>query len=90
MDTYRELVLVVKAGRALLDLSQEEMADKARLSRSVIARIERNDPTVRLDTLMKVHRALEDGGVLFIPATETRSIAVALKVIPQAPELSID
>jgi len=58
----------MRAARALLGWSQQEMADKALVSRSSIARLEAED--LRFDhnagTAELVRRALEDAGISFL------------------------
>jgi transcriptional regulator with XRE-family HTH domain len=58
----------IKAARALLDWSQEELADAARVSIPTIKRLEANDGPLggRSDTADKIQRALQRAGVEFI------------------------
>lgn len=81
MECELDLDRAVRAARALLNLSQEELAQKADVSRSVIARVERNDKTVTLDTTDKILRTLERCGVVFIAPQDGTTTGLALRVI---------
>jgi predicted transcriptional regulator len=65
MITARQL----RAGRALLGWSQQELADRALLSRNAVAQIERGEVDPRTSTLVAARRALEKGCVVFIAAS---------------------
>lgn len=54
----------LRAGRALLDWSQHDLAEAAGLSRPSIDRAERTE--VGVDTLAAICRALEKAGVIFV------------------------
>jgi predicted transcriptional regulator len=58
----------MKAARALLGIDQKQLAEMARLSLPTIQRMEASDGQVRgmIDTLVKVVRALEQGGIELI------------------------
>lgn len=79
MDRRTDLIPLIRAGRALLNLSQDALADKVGVSRSVIARIERNEASVTLDSLEKVRVGLERLGVVFLPPADGLVGAVGLK-----------
>ncbi len=55
----------IRAARALLGWSQQQLADKAILSLNAINRLERGHVDPRLSTLMAVHRALTKAGIEF-------------------------
>ena len=59
----------IRGARAVLRLSQAELADGAGVSLETIKRLEAMDGElkVRLDTLTKIKDALEKAGVEFIP-----------------------
>ena len=59
----------IRAGRALLDWSQQELADRAVLSRNAIAKLERGEVDPRASTLQAVRRVLEKGGIIFMAAS---------------------
>jgi predicted transcriptional regulator len=59
----------IRAGRAFLGWSQQELADRALLSRNAVAKIERGEVDPRASTLQAVRRVLEKGGVIFITAS---------------------
>ena len=58
----------MKAARALLGIDQRQLAEMAGLSLPTIQRMETSDGQVRgvIDTLVKVVRALEEGGIELI------------------------
>jgi transcriptional regulator with XRE-family HTH domain len=55
-----------RAARALLDLSQDQLADKAHVARATIADFERNARTPMHNNLVSIVSALEAEGVAFI------------------------
>lgn len=55
----------IRAARALLGWSQQDLADKVVVSVNTIARLERGEADTRSSTLRKVQIALELGGVEF-------------------------
>jgi predicted transcriptional regulator len=58
----------IRAARALLGWSQQQLADKAIVSVNALARLERGEVDPRMSTLMAVHKALTDAGIEFLPA----------------------
>lgn len=60
----------VRAARALLGWSQQELADRAIVSANAVMRLERGIVDSRVSTLSAVQRALSRGGVEFIPADQ--------------------
>ena len=59
----------IRAARVLLEMEQSELAERASVSINTVRNMEakgRQVVRVRLDTLMKVQKALEDAGVEFI------------------------
>ncbi len=57
----------IRAARALLDWSQQDLADKAIVSLNALARLERGTVDPRASTLLAVEKALMRAGVEFIP-----------------------
>ena len=57
----------IRAARALLDWSQQDLADKAIVSLNALARLERGTVDPRASTLSAVEKALMRAGVEFIP-----------------------
>jgi predicted transcriptional regulator len=60
----------IRAARALLGWSQQQLADKAIVSLNAITRLERGDVDPRLSTVSSIQRALEKAGIEFIDAGE--------------------
>lgn len=60
----------IRAARALLDWSQQDLADKAIVSLNALARLERGTVDPRASTLSAVEKALMRAGVEFIPETD--------------------
>lgn len=57
----------IRAGRAFLQLTQDELADAAGLSLQGLQKIERNEAAPTARTQAKIVRALEKRGVVFTP-----------------------
>lgn len=79
MERRTDIIALIRAGRALLNISQDDLALMAGVSRSVIARLERNEPSVTLDSIDKIKSALERSGVVFLPSANGLLGAVGLK-----------
>jgi predicted transcriptional regulator len=60
----------IRAARALLGWSQQQLADKAIVSLNAVTRIERGKVDSRLSTLKAIEKALIKAGIEFIPAGE--------------------
>lgn len=58
----------IRAARALLSWSQQQVADKAIVSVNALARLERGEVDPRMSTLLAVQKALTDAGIEFLPA----------------------
>ncbi|RMI22755.1 helix-turn-helix domain-containing protein [Sinorhizobium meliloti] len=78
MDSTSEIMRALRAGRALLGLSQEELAGLAGVSRQIVVRIEKCETNVLVESIEKVRAALEAGGVAFIEGSEERGPGVAM------------
>ena len=55
----------IRAARALLGWSQQQLADKAIVSVNALARLERGEVDPRLSTLAAVQKALTEAGIEF-------------------------
>jgi len=73
----------IKGARAMLGLSQRELAELASVGLATVQRIELA-AGVRgaAETIWKIQTALEQGGVEFIPADDTKGPGVRLKHRP--------
>jgi transcriptional regulator with XRE-family HTH domain len=60
-----------RAGRALLDWSQDQLSQKAQVARATIADFERNVRTPMRQNLLSIMAAFEAAGIDFIPNSET-------------------
>ncbi|MBB3398825.1 helix-turn-helix domain-containing protein [Rhizobium sp. BK060] len=78
MDSTTDIMIALRAGRALLGLSQEELATLAGVSRQIVVRLEKCEGNVLTESLSRVRTALEGHGVVFIEATPDRGPGVAL------------
>ena len=56
----------IRAARALLGWSQQDLADKAVLSETAILKLETQRADSRTSTLMKVRQSLEAAGIEFL------------------------
>lgn len=84
MDSTSEIMGALRAGRALLGLSQEELAGLAGVSRQIVVRIEKGETNVLVESIEKVRAALEAGGVAFIEGCAERGPGVAMIRRPRA------
>jgi transcriptional regulator with XRE-family HTH domain len=68
----------IRAGRAILNMSQLELAVITGLNISTIRKIEKNDQGLRsanFDSVNKIKEALEAKGVKFLNATESDNLS---------------
>jgi|ThiBio_1000_plan_1041568.scaffolds.fasta_scaffold20994_3 transcriptional regulator with XRE-family HTH domain len=79
MDSLSDIAGLLRAARALADLSQNELADRAKVSRQMVARIENAGKGIPFEAIEKVRNALEREDVEFFPATATHGPAIALR-----------
>jgi transcriptional regulator with XRE-family HTH domain len=79
MDSLSDIARLLRAARALLDLRQDQLAERAKVSRQMLARIESAGSGIPFDAIAKVRSALEKDGVDFFPATATHGTAIALR-----------
>ena len=79
MGQSSDELALLRAARALLGLRQDQLADRAGISRQMIVRIEKGDLGVSMRTIDKVRTALEIGGIEFVPETESRKRGIAAR-----------
>jgi transcriptional regulator with XRE-family HTH domain len=84
MDSTTEIMIALRAGRALLGLSQEELAVLAGVSRQMLVRIEKCEQNILVEAIGKVRAALEAGGVVFIDGDSAHGPGVAVGRGPRA------
>ena len=58
----------IKAARALLGWSQQDLADRAILSLNAVKRLEAEQSDPRVSTVLAIKTSLESGGVEFLAA----------------------
>ena len=68
----------IRAARALLGWSQQQLADKAIISLNTVTRLERSEVDPRVSTIEAVQKALNKAGVEFLPADERKGEGVRL------------
>lgn len=68
----------IRAARALLGWSQQQLADKAIVSLNAVTRLEKSRVDSRISTVVAVEKALLKAGIDFIPA-DTRGEGVRLR-----------
>lgn len=78
MDRMRAFGLVVREVRQEAQLSQEKLAEKAKLHRNFVGLLERNSTTAALDSIFALADALQ------IPASELVARAEQLADLNQA------
>ncbi|MES4991022.1 helix-turn-helix domain-containing protein [Agrobacterium radiobacter] len=86
MDSISEIMRALRGGRALLGLSQEELAELAGVSRQIVVRIEKGESNVLVEAVEKVRAALESSGVSFIDASREHGPGVAMRRRPSTAE----
>jgi predicted transcriptional regulator len=69
----------IRAARALLGWSQQDLADKSLLSETAILKLETQQADTRSSTIIKVRKSLEDAGIDFITRADG-AVGVVLKV----------
>ena len=68
----------IRAGRALLDLSQDQLAEAAQVGVSTLRDFESQRRATAGDGLPAIRRALENAGIVFLAGTAERGPGVAL------------
>lgn len=61
----RVLAAAIRAGRAALNWSQQDLADKAGVSLPTVARMEATSASPKLETVSRLIGALEKAGIQF-------------------------
>ena len=69
----------LRAARALVDWTREDLAAKSGVARNTVKGFERDGTDPKLSTLHKWRRALEAAGVMFIDPDEKYGPGVRLK-----------
>ena len=72
----------IRAARSLLQITQTELAKRSGTSAATVKRIEAlatDDLRTKVGTLLRIQRALEEGGVVFIAADAMLGPGVRLK-----------
>ncbi|MDX8481861.1 helix-turn-helix domain-containing protein [Mesorhizobium sp. VK24D] len=77
MESFSETIRLMRVARAMLELSQDELAELAGVGRQTIVRIEAGGKGVAFDVVDKVRTALEKAGVVFLPSTAEHGPGVA-------------
>lgn len=81
-------MIALRAARALLGLSQEELANLAGVSRQILVRIEKCEQNVLVESIEKVRAALEAGGIVFIDGSSDHGPGVAVSRRSRDPDLT--
>ncbi|TPK81159.1 helix-turn-helix transcriptional regulator [Mesorhizobium sp. B2-4-17] len=79
MESIDDIARQFRAARALLDIRQDTVAELAKVSRQMVARIESADKSVPHDAIQKIWNAFERKGVIFLEATAAYGPPVTLK-----------
>jgi DNA-binding XRE family transcriptional regulator len=70
----------IRAARAMLGWSQQDLADKALLSETAVLKLETERADTRTSTILKVRKSLEEAGIDFITRTDG-AVGVLLKPV---------
>lgn len=69
---------LLRAARAALNMSTDDLTKKAGISKRSLVRIEANEP-VGLEVSIRVQKALEQAGVEFLPETEKEGPGIRVR-----------
>lgn len=81
-------MIALRAGRALLGLSQEELANVAGVSRQILVRIEKCEQNILAESIEKVRATLEARGIVFLDGNSEHGPGVAMSRRPHHPDLT--
>src|SRR5712675_654622 len=70
----------IRAARAMLDWSQEDLAEKSEVSLSTVRDVESQRRPLDTSAAAEIHRTLENAGVIFIPGSPDAGPGVRLVV----------
>ena len=72
---------VIRAARDLLGINQTDLARRAKVGVATVKRVEGSDESLRVtvETLLRLQRALETAGILFVPQDEAHGPGVRFK-----------
>ena len=76
----------IRAARALLGWSQQELADRAIISGNALARLERGQVDSRFSTVERIERTLRNAGIEFLHSVGERGEGVRLSNMTDASE----
>ncbi|MFD2053749.1 helix-turn-helix domain-containing protein [Mesorhizobium calcicola] len=79
MESFADTIRMMRVARALLELSQEDLAELAGVGRQTIVRIEGGGKGVAFDVVDRVRTALEKEGVVFLSSTADHGPGIALR-----------
>ena len=74
----------IRAARALLGWSQQDLADKALLSETAVLKLETQSADTRTSTILKVRKSLEKAGIDFITRSDG-AVGVVLRPTDKKP-----
>ena len=81
-----QLASAIRSGRAALNWSQQELAQKARVSLPTIARIESVASNPRLETVVRLIQTLQDAGVDFEWTDPKKDFLMGVLLSGQSPK----
>ena len=72
---------VIRAARGLLGINQTDLARRAKVGVATVKRVEGSDESLRVtvETLLRLQRALEAAGILFVPQDDAHGPCVRFK-----------
>lgn len=79
MESFSDTIRMMRVARAMLELSQEELAELAGVGRLTIVRIEGGGKGVAFDAVDRVRTTLEKQGVVFLPSAADYGPGIALR-----------
>lgn len=78
MDSTHEIMMSLRAARALLGITQDELAERTGVGRNILQRIENGTsvPTAQIDLIRSY---MEKHGIVFLESSVEHGPAVALR-----------